>query len=128
MSNSVIHAAKSSDSSAQKETQAIRLPDTFTTISAVALSTTEATAWTPTSGKTAVVLRLDISLSAAAIVIIQDEDDNVLFRTPTLSADTPHHFDFGHGLVSPGGVDKVIELEVASGTPTANGTISGIEL
>ena len=105
----------------------IYLSDVNKELDSVSLSTTATTVWTPASGKYARALRLTISVDSAVAIKIIDSSGGELWRSGTLSADHSYTFDFGHGLYD-GEADGDMEIATVSGTATAQGTLSGVEL
>ena len=79
-----------------------------------------ATVLTPTSGKKYRLLGGDISLSAAASILFEDNAaGTTVYQTPLMAANTPYQFDLGPGYLSPT-ADNVLK-----GTASVNASITG---
>lgn len=85
--------------------------------------TTITTIWTPaTAAKRIIVYGMDISVSAAMNVLLEDNSasaDNFVWRTPKLEADKPYSFRF------PKGIRLSAANRVLKATGSAAGAVTG---
>jgi len=102
----------------------VPLPDTFKIQAAVALSTTAAEVWAAATGRRIRLLGGVVTVSSAAVLILQDNAGTpaVKYRVE-LAAGVPHMFDLGFGQLLDSGLK--LDAKVATGTATLNGTLWG---
>lgn len=106
---------------------ALRTPDKYTDLNAVAI-TTIATVWTPVAGKKFRLMGITISVSSACSVLFEDNTaGNTVFRTPQLAANSPYNVDLANGYLS-ATINNVLKATASTGTVTITGTLYGTEL